>query len=248
MAKRWGEDKAPVIPDVKVLTPAEIEFITSDGTEFCDVMEQSSKIKALKEEEAARKQAEKEALRKKRLEARRKKNKPGAIQVTRGGNEVARRPASVLSDTQLENAMERILLGETISALASELNVTATTLSVRMKRRMGLEYQRAWQQSIKFDVLRAEKIFQVAMLHFCGPLLDVGEDDLLDEDDLDDEEFGSKSRKKDLPNPKYGELALKVLEYRAKMLGFNNSRTVEQTIRVAGLSKAEIFNRIVERI
>lgn len=126
-------------------------------------------------------------------------------------------PVNRLTEQQLDEACDRIVMGSSIYELANELRVSSRALARVLKERMGTLYLRRWQQSIKFDCLRAEAILKTAMGH-------------LDE------------------APKWGKLALEVLSYRARVLGFENARMEETTIRVAGMSQSEIFAEIKKKL
>lgn len=122
-----------------------------------------------------------------------------------------------LSDRQIDEACDRVILGESILKLAEELNVNKDALAKAIKVRCGLMYMRKWQQSVGFDCLRAELLLKRALAH--------------------------------PEDPRWTRLALDVLEYRAKVLGFDRvNPTPDTTIRVAGLTTSEIFEAIAERV
>ena len=125
--------------------------------------------------------------------------------------------ASKLSDRQLDEAADAIIMGRTISAVAKELDVDPKSLGSVIRERIKLNYQRVWQQSIRFDALRAEKILYEAL-----------------------------SRVSE--SPKWGKLALEVLAYRARVLGFEKTTLQETSIRVAGLSKIELYQEAIKRL
>lgn len=49
-------------------------------------------------------------------------------------------------------------------------------------------------------------------------------------------------------SPKWGKLALEVLAYRARILGFEKTTLQETSIRVAGLSKVELYQEAIKRL
>lgn len=126
-------------------------------------------------------------------------------------------PVDKMSENQIQDACDRIVMGSTVSEVAKELNVSPMALSRKVKERMGILYMRRWQQSINFDALRAEKILHSAM-------------ERIDE------------------SPKWGKLALEVLSYRSRVLGFENQTVGETSIRVAGMSQSEIFAEIKKKL
>ena len=122
-----------------------------------------------------------------------------------------------LSDRQIDEACDRVILGESILKLAEELRVNKDALAKAIKVRCGMMYMRKWQQSVSYDWLRAELRLKRSMAH--------------------------------PEDPRWTRLALDVLEYRAKVLGFDRVNPApETTIRVAGLTTSEIFEAIAERV
>lgn len=138
-------------------------------------------------------------------------------ELTKVGGRGIRSPLDKLTDEQINDVCDKVVMGTSITKLASELGVNSTELSRAVKTRMGTLYLRRWQQSVNFDCLRAEVILKTAMGR-------------LDE------------------APKWGKLALEVLAYRARILGFENTTLEETTVRVAGLSQAEIFAEIKKKL
>lgn len=133
-----------------------------------------------------------------------------------------RRQVSRLSDNQIDEAMNEVVMGERVAVVAERLGVAPGPLAEKMKARFGLEYMRDWQQSVAFDCLRAEIVLKHALKA------------TLDSDDYN--------------GPKWGTLVLRVLEYRAKVLGFGAVNPQEQTIRVAGLDRDEVFAAILAKM
>lgn len=131
---------------------------------------------------------------------------------------VPRRTIDALSEEELDEALERVIIGERIKAIADEYGVSQEALSLLLRKRCGLFYLKSWQNAIKFDCLRGELILNRAMRELNG----------------------------ENPAPKWGALALDVLAYRARVLGFDrkDDANKEQTIRVAGLGADEIFETI----
>ena len=136
-----------------------------------------------------------------------------------GKKRAKRRSINKLSDGQIDDATDRIIMGESLAKLADELNVNVDMFAKKIKTRLGMRYMREWQQSVRFDCLRAELILQRSLRGFC--------------------EEG------DVPS---GRLALDVLNYRAKVLSFGAVNPEEQSQRVAGLSQEELFDAIMERL
>lgn len=145
------------------------------------------------------------------------KDAPAVPSVLKRGRKYEICPIEKLSENQINDACDRIVMGSTVAQVAKELGVNTTALSRKVKERMGILYMRRWQQSIHFDALRAEKILHSAM-------------DRLDE------------------SPKWGKLALEVLAYRSRILGFENQKMEETSIRVAGMSQSEIFAEIKKKL
>ena len=127
------------------------------------------------------------------------------------------RQVNKLSDRQIDEACDRVILGESIIKLAEELKVNKDALARAIKVRCGMMYLRKWQQSVSYDCLRAELLLKNAMAH--------------------------------PEDPRWSRLALDVLAYRAKVLGFErvNPNEEETTIRVAGMTDKEIFEAILAR-
>lgn len=122
-----------------------------------------------------------------------------------------------LSDSQIDEACDRVILGESILKLAEELKVNKDALAKAIKVRCGMMYMRKWQQSVNYDCLRAELLLKRALAH--------------------------------PEDSRWAKLALDVLEYRAKVLGFDRvSPTPDTTIRVAGMTQSEIFEAIAGRL
>ncbi len=126
---------------------------------------------------------------------------------------------SKISDRKIEEATDRVIMGESIGALAKELNVTEEALAKKIKTYVGMRYMREWQQSVRFDCLRAELILKRSLTDF-----------------VESGNVGS------------GKLALEVLNYRAKVLSFGAVNPQEQSIRVAGLTQEQLFNAILEQL
>lgn len=125
-----------------------------------------------------------------------------------------------LSNFELDNALDRALTGERIATIAEEINVNRSELSKALKKRAGFVYLRTWQNSIRYDCLRVEMLLKRA---FAG---------------IND----------DIEGAKWGAIILRCLEYRAKILGYDNVNDATQTLRVAGMNQAEVFNTVTEII
>lgn len=128
-------------------------------------------------------------------------------------------PVGVLSDEQIETTAQRVLKGEPLSMIARELNVNAIRLAEKIKDYIKKAHLQEWQQTIQYDCLRAEMLLNQALE---GALT------------------GGDVR--------WAALAVKVLEYRAKVLGFGQQQPTEETTRVAGLSREDIFDRIIAKL
>ncbi|MBQ9873556.1 MAG: hypothetical protein IJM30_03745 [Thermoguttaceae bacterium] len=126
-----------------------------------------------------------------------------------------------ISEKQLDDALDRVVMGERIATIAEELGVGVKSLALRMRKRCGMIYMKAWQNSVQYDCLRAEIVLKRALK---GLIADEGD------------------------GAKWGSLALKVLEYRAKALGYGAVNPADQTIRVAGLSQEDVFDQIASLI
>lgn len=72
-------------------------------------------------------------------------------------------PIGKLSDNQINDAADRVVMGASIAKVAEELGVNPKDLSRKIKERMGILYMRGWQQSIKYDCVRNERILKSAM-------------------------------------------------------------------------------------
>lgn len=121
-----------------------------------------------------------------------------------------------LTIEQIGVAADRVIMGERVATVAKDFNVSATALAEKIKSWCGTAYMRAWQQSVNYDCLRAELLLNKSLK---GAL--------------------------DADNVAWGSLALKILEYRAKVLGFASVNPQDQTPRVAGLSREDVFEKIL---
>lgn len=122
-----------------------------------------------------------------------------------------------LSDRQIDDACDRVILGESILKIAEELKVNKDALARAIKVRCGMMYLRKWQQSVSYDCLRAELLLKRAMAH--------------------------------PEDPRWTRIALDVLAYRAKVLGFERvNPETDATIRVAGMTQSEIFAAFAKRL
>lgn len=122
-----------------------------------------------------------------------------------------------LSDRQIDEACDRVILGESILKIAEELKVNKDALARAIKVRCGMMYLRKWQQSVSYDCLRAELLLKRAMAH--------------------------------PEDPRWTRIALDVLAYRAKVLGFERvNLESDSTIRVAGMTYAEVFEELADRM
>ena len=130
-----------------------------------------------------------------------------------------RRPITKLSDAQIDDATDRVIMGTRLSKIADELNVNCDALAKKIKKRVGMTYMRLWQQSVAFDCLRAEMLLNKSLTAF--------------------------TEQADVKN---GRLALDVLSYRAKVLSFGAVNPQEESTRVAGLSKEELYDAILEKL
>lgn len=130
-----------------------------------------------------------------------------------------RRPITKLSDAQIDAASDRVIMGERISKIADELNVNTDALAKKIKKRVGMTYMRLWQQSVAFDCLRAEMLLNKSLTAFM-----------------------------ETQDAKSGRLALDVLSYRAKVLSFGAVNPEEESTRVAGYTKEELYDAIIEKL
>ena len=121
-----------------------------------------------------------------------------------------------LTVEQIGVAADRVILGERVATVAKDFGVSPTQLADKIKDWCGTAYMRAWQQSVNYDCLRAELLLNKSLK---GAL--------------------------DADNVAWGSLALKILEYRAKVLGFATVNPQDQTPRVAGLSRDDVFDKIL---
>ena len=190
MGTRFGEKDAVPVPRVRKATRNEREFLrTGNGPDDEDDERERDESDESDEDGATRKKRAK------------------------------RRNISKLSDAQIDDATDRVIMGESIVKIAEELNVNLDQLSKKIKKRVGMRYMREWQQSVRFDCLRAEMILQKSLKAF------------MTEGDVSD-----------------GRLALDVLGYRAKVLSFGAVNPNEQSKRVAGLTREEIFKEIIDKL
>lgn len=126
---------------------------------------------------------------------------------------------TMITDEQIEEAAQRVLKGEPLSTISRQLNVNALRLAEKIKDYVKKYHLQEWQQSVQYDCLRAEMLLNAAM------------DGALVQGDS-----------------RWAALAVKVLEYRAKVLGFGQEQPQEDTQRVAGLSREDIFDRIIAKL
>lgn len=124
-----------------------------------------------------------------------------------------------LSDFQIDAATDRVILGERIADVAADLGVGVNPLAKKIKTRCGMLYLRKWQQSVQFDCLRAEFMLKASLRN------------VVETDD-----------------PRWVANGLKILEYRAKVLGFAAVSPIDQTLRVAGMNQDEVFDKILEKL
>lgn len=134
-------------------------------------------------------------------------------------NSHRRRPVGSFTDEQIEQIADRVVKGEKIQRIARELNVNPIRLADKAGEYIKKGFLQEWQQTVQYDSLRAEMILNAAM------------DGALNQGD-----------------PRWAALAVKVLEYRAKVLGFGQTQPPEETQRVAGLSREDIFDRIIAKL
>lgn len=216
MGIRRGEDKAPLVP-IRQAGPRETEFIKATP------QKRKPKKPPLLGEDGQPVKRKRGRPKKSEiltdLKARTPVGEP-LPEIPKG--KYPAKMVSKLSDFQLDEAMNEVVMGERVSVVAQRLGVSAPALAEKMKARFGLEYMRDWQQSVAFDCLRAEIVLKHALKA------------TLDSDDYN--------------GPKWGTLVLRVLEYRAKVLGFGAVNPQEQTIRVAGLDRDEVFAAILAKM
>ena len=152
--------------------------------------------------------------------------KPRRCRTTGPGSQISNGPAPLIGTIKIKCGsltaadmnviLDRVLCGESISSIASEIGADSKVLTKKLRRFAGLTYMRTWQNTVKYDCLRVEMIIRHS---FAG---------------INDE----------IDGPKWAAIALKALEYRARVLGYGAISEGDTTLRVAGMNQEQIFDAV----
>lgn len=122
-----------------------------------------------------------------------------------------------VTEEQLESAMDRVVFGSTISKEASILGVSSNHLARAINSRYRLRRLRAWQKDVDYDLIRVERLLNIAYVE-------------LEKD----------------PSPKWAKVVLDVLAYRARVLGLEKGEYTRETVRIASTGAEAICMEIIK--
>lgn len=122
-----------------------------------------------------------------------------------------------VTEEQLETAMDKVVFGSTISKEATILGVSPNHLARAINSRYRLRRLRAWQKDVDYDLIRVERLLNIAYVE-------------LEKD----------------PSPKWAKVVLDVLAYRARVLGLEKGEFTRETVRIASTGAEAICMEIIK--